>query len=96
MSLPKTSELYEDPLRRPSTGYSTPHVRGIRVTHGRNIIIPSEESHIEWSNLIFLPFHPVFRMVVVAVVFIKAMMVSLHFIVLLHLSRFAPIISIIT
>lgn len=33
------------------------------------------EPSIEWSNLIFLPFHPVFRMFVVAMVFIKAVLV---------------------
>ncbi|KAJ8731552.1 hypothetical protein PYW07_004716 [Mythimna separata] len=73
MSMPKTSELYEDPLRK-SLGHSSLYIRGNRVRHGRVAVSLQDQSHIEWSNLIFLQFHPVFRMIMVAVAILKVMM----------------------
>lgn len=35
-----------------------------------------EETYIRWSNLIFLPFHPVFKCIVVTLVIIKTILVE--------------------
>lgn len=35
-----------------------------------------EESSIKWINLIFIPFHPIFKFIVLITVIIKGVMVS--------------------
>lgn len=37
-----------------------------------------EDSVIEWSNLIFLPFHPAFKMIVLLSVITKSILVSVR------------------
>lgn len=93
----RKSEAYDDPLR-------TQSVRG----HD-NVALPDkieqekflevEEAHIEWSNLIFLPFHSVFNMFVLVAVVIKAILVILLFIYLFvggNLDRYQILASRIT
>lgn len=36
----------------------------------------AEDTEIRWSNLLFLPFHPIFRGIVIFVVVIKTILVS--------------------
>lgn len=47
--------------------------------HTENIESVDEDAGIEWSNLIFLPFHPVFQKLVLICVIIKTYVVSTYF-----------------
>lgn len=42
-----------------------------------HLVAEDLESHIEWSNLIFLPFHPVFQLLVLFSVIVKTTLVSI-------------------
>ncbi|XP_022838087.1 uncharacterized protein LOC111365121 [Spodoptera litura] len=67
------SEAYEDPLRKRS---NTSGIVSI-ITHdevGGKKHRRVEEPEIEWSDLIFLPFHPVFKLFVLVAVLIKVML----------------------
>ncbi|KAH9636000.1 hypothetical protein HF086_005852 [Spodoptera exigua] len=71
MSLPR-SETYQDPLRkRHSIGKLSKTTQDGSKREG---LTATEEPEIEWSNLIFLPFHPVFKLFVLVTVFIKVML----------------------
>ncbi|CAH1638087.1 unnamed protein product [Spodoptera littoralis] len=67
------SEAYEDPLRKRSNASGTVSI----ITHdevGGKKHRRVEEPEIEWSDLIFLPFHPVFKLFVLVAVLIKVML----------------------
>ncbi|KAF9415416.1 hypothetical protein HW555_006943 [Spodoptera exigua] len=66
------SETYQDPLRkRHSIGKLSKTTQDGSKREG---LTATEEPEIEWSNLIFLPFHPVFKLFVLVTVFIKVML----------------------
>lgn len=74
----RKSEMYDDPLRRTSKANLERSSTPIKI-QPEKVGITVEDSQIEWSNLIFIPFHPVFRMFVLFAVFIKAVLVSNHY-----------------
>lgn len=78
----RMSGAYSDPLRKASavstvsrgTSVSTKSAP-VKQTERSVYVQDSAEAEIEWSNLIFMPFHPVFRMFVLFMVFIKVVLV---------------------
>uniref|UniRef100_A0A2H1WZX0 SFRICE_009550 n=1 Tax=Spodoptera frugiperda TaxID=7108 RepID=A0A2H1WZX0_SPOFR len=66
------SEAYEDPLRKQSNVSRTVSIATEEVGGKKQRTV--EEPEIEWSDLIFLPFHPVFKLFVLAAVLIKVML----------------------
>lgn len=78
------SEAYEDPFRKQSNVSRTVSIATEEVGSKKQRTV--EEPEIEWSDLIFLPFHPVFKLFVLAAVLIKVMLV--RFSLLMYFSIF--------
>lgn len=77
----RMSEAYADPLRKASAVSTTSRGTSVSTRIARQserIVTVQDESTIEWSNLIFMPFHPVFRMFVLFMVFIKVILVRCY------------------